>query len=39
METARSSETLVAYRNTTQRNNLGDLNLNLRRYENLKSHE
>jgi len=37
MEATRSSETLVPYRNTTRRHNLGDLNLNLHFRENIKS--
>jgi hypothetical protein len=37
MEAARSSETLVSYRNTARRHNPEDLDLNLQRSENLKS--
>jgi hypothetical protein len=36
MEAARSSETLVSYRGTTQPHNPGDLDVNLHRRENLK---
>jgi hypothetical protein len=38
MEAARSSETLVSYHITTWRHNPEDLDLNLHRRENLKSH-
>jgi len=37
MEAACFSETWVSYRNTTQRNNPEDLDLNLLRRENFKS--
>jgi hypothetical protein len=37
MEAARTSETLVSYRNTTQRHNPDELDLNLHLRENIKS--
>jgi hypothetical protein len=36
-EAARSSETLVSYRNTTRRHSAEDLNMNLYRHESLWS--
>jgi hypothetical protein len=37
MQTAKSSETLVSYRNITPRHNAEDFDLNLHRRENLES--
>jgi hypothetical protein len=38
MDTATSSETMVFYSNTTWRRNPEDVDFNLRRIENIKSH-